>query len=71
MLSPVAVPFYSTFEWSFIKMLLKFFPQCFMVEQQFTSGRGQSQEHPVTCNRSLQEDRVGLSHSSRHNPCPA
>ena len=52
-------------------MLLKFFPQCFMVEQQFTSGRGQSQEHPVTCNRSLQEDRVGLSHSSRHNPCPA
>ena len=36
----------------------------------FFSGRGQSQEHPITCNCSLQEDRVRLSHSSRHNPCP-
>ena len=55
-------------------MVLKFFPRCFMVEKQFTnsifSGRGPSEEHPVACNCSLQEDRVRLSHSSRHNPRP-
>ena len=49
-------PFYTS-EWNFTKMILKFFPQCLMVEEQFTnrifSGRGQSQEHPVTCNCSL------------------
>ena len=32
----VAVPFFTS-EWSITKMLLMFFPQCFMVEEQFTN----------------------------------
>ena len=35
----------------------------------FFPGCGPSEEHPVTCDRSLQEDRLRLPNASRHHPC--